>query len=339
MVLRPFSPGPRPGQEDPDDRGDHPDGGHDQREDQPGLAECGLPQNERGDQGDRVGLENVRCHPGAVAHVVTDISAMAAAFRGSSSGRSGSTLPTRSAPTSAALVKIPPPTRMKIATGPRRSRSRQDGGRVGREYEEMIVPPNKPSPTVAMPSDRRNGRRSHCRIGIVTAGSGADPDVAPNCHLIPTNPTSAENTAPARNATERAIRRVRLAYSCSHAPGSNSSRKNAATAKTLRVRNCRREVRACPLLHGAGDQLHLRGAVAGRQHLTAEHHRHHQGQYGDDPDDGDEGQVDPRQGDCGDFQRKWKYRHTDVLSILIAHAHGTPTTARSITRCATGLLI
>ena len=44
------------------------------------------------------------------------LSAMVAALRGSSSGIPCSTLPTRSAPTSAALVKIPPPTRMNIAS-------------------------------------------------------------------------------------------------------------------------------------------------------------------------------------------------------------------------------
>ena len=44
------------------------------------------------------------------------LSAMVAALRGSSSGMPASTLPTRSAPTSAALVKMPPPTRMKRAS-------------------------------------------------------------------------------------------------------------------------------------------------------------------------------------------------------------------------------
>lgn len=43
------------------------------------------------------------------------LSAMVAAFLGSSSGMPCSTLPTRSAPTSAALVKMPPPTRMNMA--------------------------------------------------------------------------------------------------------------------------------------------------------------------------------------------------------------------------------
>jgi hypothetical protein len=44
------------------------------------------------------------------------LSAMVAGLRGSSSGMPASTLPTRSAPTSAALVKMPPPTRMNIAS-------------------------------------------------------------------------------------------------------------------------------------------------------------------------------------------------------------------------------
>ncbi len=43
------------------------------------------------------------------------LSAMVAGLRGSSSGMPCSTLPTRSAPTSAALVKMPPPTRANSA--------------------------------------------------------------------------------------------------------------------------------------------------------------------------------------------------------------------------------
>ncbi len=44
------------------------------------------------------------------------LSAITAGLRGSSSGMPASTLPTRSAPTSALLVKIPPPTRLNRAT-------------------------------------------------------------------------------------------------------------------------------------------------------------------------------------------------------------------------------
>ncbi|CAB4950003.1 unannotated protein [freshwater metagenome] len=44
------------------------------------------------------------------------LSAIVAGLRGSSSGIPCSTFPTRSAPTSAAFVKIPPPTRINIAS-------------------------------------------------------------------------------------------------------------------------------------------------------------------------------------------------------------------------------
>jgi hypothetical protein len=44
------------------------------------------------------------------------VAAIVAGLRTSSSGKLASTLPTRSAPTSAALVKIPPPTRAKMDT-------------------------------------------------------------------------------------------------------------------------------------------------------------------------------------------------------------------------------
>ena len=57
------------------------------------------------------------------------LSAIVAALRGSSSGIFFSTFPTKSAPTSAALVKIPPPTRMNIASiaAPKPKPSRTDG--------------------------------------------------------------------------------------------------------------------------------------------------------------------------------------------------------------------
>jgi len=51
-----------------------------------------------------------------IAALVGVVLAAVAALRGSSSGMPCSTLPTRSAPTSAALVKMPPPTRMNIAS-------------------------------------------------------------------------------------------------------------------------------------------------------------------------------------------------------------------------------
>ena len=86
--------------EDADHRGDHADHRHDQREDQAVVAERHLAQDQRGDQQDRLGLERVRGHAGAVTDVVGDRRGVARVIL----GMFCSTLPIRSAPTSAALV-------------------------------------------------------------------------------------------------------------------------------------------------------------------------------------------------------------------------------------------
>ncbi len=61
------------GDRDAQHRGQRTDRGHDQREHQALLAERGLAQDERGDQRDGVGLEQVGGHAGAVADVVADV--------------------------------------------------------------------------------------------------------------------------------------------------------------------------------------------------------------------------------------------------------------------------
>ena len=53
--------------------GEHADGRHDQREQQALQAERGGAQDQRGDQRDRVGLEQVGGHARAVADVVADV--------------------------------------------------------------------------------------------------------------------------------------------------------------------------------------------------------------------------------------------------------------------------
>ena len=70
---------PRSHCEDPDDRGDHAHRSHEQREHHARdradrrAAVCGRTQDQRCHQRDLVGLEQVRRHPGAIAHVVTDV--------------------------------------------------------------------------------------------------------------------------------------------------------------------------------------------------------------------------------------------------------------------------
>src|SRR2546425_121397 len=108
------------------------------------------------------------------------LSAIVAALRGSSSGMPCSTLPTRSAPTSAAFVKMPPPTRMNIASSapPNPKPSSTVVASVLKTIR-MTVAPSRPSPTVnipATPAPPRNPPRH-------AAGAEGDPHGAPKARL------------------------------------------------------------------------------------------------------------------------------------------------------------
>ena len=80
------------------------------------------------------------------------LSAMVAALRGSSSGIPASTFPTRSAPTSAALVKMPPPTRMNSASS-EAPKAKPISTAVAEFWKimTMAVAPSRPRPTQSMP--------------------------------------------------------------------------------------------------------------------------------------------------------------------------------------------
>ena len=81
------------------------------------------------------------------------LSAMVAGLRGSSSGMPASTLPTRSAPTSAALVKMPPPTRRNSASSePPNPNPMRIADAVFWKSMMMTVAPSRPRPTVNMPA-------------------------------------------------------------------------------------------------------------------------------------------------------------------------------------------
>ena len=81
------------------------------------------------------------------------LSAMVAALRGSSSGMFCSTLPTRSAPTSAALVKMPPPTRMNMASrAAPRPKPSSTRGASATKISTTTDAPSRPRPTVNMPT-------------------------------------------------------------------------------------------------------------------------------------------------------------------------------------------
>ncbi len=95
------------------------------------------------------------------------LSAMVAALRGSSSGMPASTLPTRSAPTSAALVKMPPPTRMNMASSaPPNPKPSRTVGAWSLKISSTIEAPVRPRPTVSMPTmpPVRNATWNPCAV-------------------------------------------------------------------------------------------------------------------------------------------------------------------------------
>ncbi|MCG3188499.1 MAG: hypothetical protein LKCHEGNO_00531 [Burkholderiaceae bacterium] len=86
------------------------------------------------------------------------LSAITAGLRGSSSGIPASTLPTRSAPTSAPLVKMPPPRRAKIEISEAPNARPSSGLSVSEStlvppdtYQKNAPTPSSPRPTTSMP--------------------------------------------------------------------------------------------------------------------------------------------------------------------------------------------
>ncbi len=133
------------------------------------------------------------------------LSAMVAGFRGSSSGMPCSTLPTRSAPTSAALVKMPPPTRMNSAMSePPNPKPMRIADAVFWKIMMIVVAPSRPSPTVYIPATPpvRNAtlRASLSEPLRAAAAVRTLPRTASD---MPMNPVRPESTAPAMNAIVR----------------------------------------------------------------------------------------------------------------------------------------
>ena len=126
------------------------------------------------------------------------LSAMVAGLRGSSSGMPASTLPTRSAPTSAALVKMPPPTRRNSASSePPKPKPMRIAEAVFWKIMMIDVAPSRPRPTVNMPATPpvRNATLS---------AAGSEPDWAAaavrtlprTARLMPMKPVRPDSEAP-----------------------------------------------------------------------------------------------------------------------------------------------
>src|ERR671933_762300 len=90
------------------------------------------------------------------------LSAIVAGLRGSSSGMPASTLPTRSAPTSAALVKMPPPTRRKRA---RSEPPKPNPTRIAADDERQRAGEARPDAAEAAAAEVDAGRLDHLGRG------------------------------------------------------------------------------------------------------------------------------------------------------------------------------
>ena len=109
-----------------DDRREHAERAGAEREQRAGRPQLGLVREDRRNAGtprmiDATSVTSYDSNrsaaiPAQSPTLSPTLSAIVAGLRGSSSGMPASTLPTRSAPTSAALVKMPPPTRRNSAS-------------------------------------------------------------------------------------------------------------------------------------------------------------------------------------------------------------------------------
>ncbi len=110
------------------------------------------------------------------------LSAMVAAFLGSSSGIPASTLPTRSAPTSAALVKMPPPTRMNRARSEApKPKPISTAVAVFWKMNTMRRGADEAEADAEHPGDAAGAEGDAERPGELAApGGGGRPDVAPH---------------------------------------------------------------------------------------------------------------------------------------------------------------
>ncbi len=163
------------------------------------------------------------------------LSAMVAALRGSSSGMPCSTLPTRSAPTSAALVKMPPPTRMNMASSaPPKAKPSSTRGASSSKTSRTMDAPSRPRPTVNMPTTppARNASRS-ARLVPDSLAALATRRLVRVARVMPMKPTSAEKTAPTRKKMGRPTRTAVVS------DGSRNSSANTSRANRARVRNWR----------------------------------------------------------------------------------------------------
>ncbi|EKD79651.1 MAG: hypothetical protein ACD_41C00018G0002 [uncultured bacterium] len=155
------------------------------------------------------------------------LSAITAGLRGSSSGIPASTLPTKSAPTSAAFVKIPPPTRAKTEIKLPPKLKPISASISPPDNQVNPATPSRPRPTTNNPVTAPPWTPTFMAAAIPCRAASAVRTFARTATFIPIYPAQAEKTAPTKNPSAMAI------------PRANHNTTNKTTAMRAMVRYCR----------------------------------------------------------------------------------------------------
>ena len=130
------------------------------------------------------------------------LSAMTAGLRGSSSGMPASTLPTRSAPTSAAFVKMPPPTRANsaIEEAPSENPKSSLGSGIPPSPRQSVRPttPARPRPTTLIPMTVPEENATFKASPIDVCAASVVRTLAVVAVRMPRKPAMTEHRAPTR---------------------------------------------------------------------------------------------------------------------------------------------
>ena len=210
------------------------------------------------------------------------LSAMVAGLRGSSSGMPASTLPTRSAPTSAALVKMPPPTRRNSASSePPNPKPTRIAELVFWNAIMMSDAPSRPSPTVNMPATPPVRNATCSAAGIEPFLAAAAVRTLPRtARLMPMKPVRPDMKQPRMNARGAeharlrvAQRDVRVAVRQPEPVGPHLGRGEEHDDRERDEDDADRLELALQVGHRAlldrlGDLLHLLGALVGGEHAA-----------------------------------------------------------------------
>ena len=167
------------------------------------------------------------------------LSAITAGLRGSSSGMPASTLPTKSAPTSAPLVKMPPPSRAKIEISdepkakPSSGLSTADSSLLGVMLplpvmnRKKMPTPSKPRPTTSMPVIAPPLKATSSAGPMPRVAACAVRTLALTETFMPMKPQAPDSTAPSTKPT-------------AEIPSRNTAINTASTTPTIAiVRYCR----------------------------------------------------------------------------------------------------